>query len=191
MPTPKAYLFSPQEHSQLIPDLAALHKSCIIHDQTIAYFLPPLEDAKLQKYWEDVVKEIDSGTRFISILLNESESGTKAKGSELVGVITLIMPPSETGPFRGIVEKLFVSPDFRGKGGSRLLMNHLEAEALKRGRTLLMLDTEIGSAAEKVYPRLGFTEVGRIPRYGISPAGGLKDEVFYYKHLQVKEEGNR
>ncbi|KAI8963846.1 hypothetical protein F5Y11DRAFT_346097 [Daldinia sp. FL1419] len=74
------------------------------------------------------------------------------------------MPFSETGHFRGFVEKLFVSPTYRGRGGARALMSHLEAEALKRGKTLMLLDTEIESQAEKVYPKLGYTEVGRIPK---------------------------
>ncbi|KAI1658549.1 acyl-CoA N-acyltransferase [Daldinia decipiens] len=184
MPVPTVKLFSRQEHGHLLPAIAAIHAACIVHDQTIATFVPPLDDSKIQKFWEDIARETDLGTRFICILLNESEPGTKAKELELVGVVTLIMPFSETGSFRGFVEKLFVSPTYRGRGGARALMRHLEAEALKRGRTLMLLDTEIGSQAEKVYPKLGYTEVGRIPRYGISPVGGLKDEVFYYKHLQ-------
>jgi hypothetical protein len=48
-----------------------------------------------------------------------------------------------------------------------------------------MLDTVIGSEAELVYRRLGYNEVGRIPRYGISPRdGSLVDEIFYYKDLR-------
>jgi hypothetical protein len=48
-----------------------------------------------------------------------------------------------------------------------------------------MLDTVIGSEAELVYPRLGYKEVGRIPRYGISPQDGrLVDEIFFYKDLR-------
>ncbi|KAI1142331.1 acyl-CoA N-acyltransferase [Hypoxylon sp. FL0543] len=184
MPTPVVKLFSSQEHGHLLPDIAAIHAACILQDQTIATFLPPLEDSKIRKLWEDMAREVDLGIRFISILLNKSEPGTKAKGSELVGVVTLSMPYSETGSFRGFVKKLFVSPNYRGRGASRVLMDHLETEAFERGKTLMMIDTEVGSAAEKVYPRLGYTEIGRVPRYGISPAGGLKDEVFFYKHLQ-------
>ncbi|KAI1409644.1 acyl-CoA N-acyltransferase [Hypoxylon sp. FL1857] len=155
-----------------------------MQDQTIATFLPPLEDSKVRKLWEDMAEEVNSGIRFISILLNESEPDAEAKGSELVGVVTLSMPLSETGSFRGFVEKLFVSPNYRGRGGSRALMDHLETEALKKGKTLLMIDTEVGSAAEKVYPKLGYKEIGRIPKYAISPIGDLKEEVFFYKHLQ-------
>jgi len=47
------------------------------------------------------------------------------------------------------------------------------------------LDTTIGSGAEHVYPKLGYKEVGVIPRYGFSPDDRrLRDEVFFYKDLK-------
>lgn len=138
MPIPTVKLFSQQEHGHLLPVIAAIHAACIVHDQTTATFLPPLKGSKIQKFWEGIARETDLGTRFICILLNESEPGTKAKELELVGVVTLGMPFSETGSFRGFVEKLFVSPTYRGRGGARALMCHLEAEALKRGKTLMV-----------------------------------------------------
>lgn len=49
-----------------------------------------------------------------------------------------------------------------------------------------MADTETGSPAEQVYAKLGFVEVGKIPKYGISPGsatGELRDETFFYKQL--------
>jgi hypothetical protein len=45
------------------------------------------------------------------------------------------------------------------------------------------LDTETGSAAEEVYKKLGYEEYGKIPKYGLSPAGDLKDGTFFYKQL--------
>lgn len=51
-----------------------------------------------------------------------------------------------------------------------------------------MLDTIIGSAAEFVYPKFGWIEVGRVPKYGISPEDGrLVDELFFYKDLRNTE----
>lgn len=131
-------LFSPTEHSHLIPYLAAIHASCITHDRTIATFLPPLSHEKLLAWWKERIAEVNDGRRLIFILLNESEPGARAKGPELMGVVMLSMPASETGPFRGLVEKLLVHKSFRGRGGARSLMNALEAEATKRGRTLLV-----------------------------------------------------
>ncbi|KAI1806182.1 hypothetical protein F4811DRAFT_512150 [Daldinia bambusicola] len=137
MPTPTVKLFSKQEHGHLLPVIAALHAACIVQDHTIATFLPPLENSKIEAFWEGIAKEVDLETRSISILFNESEPGTRAKESELVGIVTPSMPFSETGSFRGFVEKLFVSPNYRGQGGARALMYHMEAEALNRGKTLM------------------------------------------------------
>ncbi|KAI0597877.1 acyl-CoA N-acyltransferase [Biscogniauxia sp. FL1348] len=195
MPTPSARLYSAREHGHLIPYIAALHAACISQDQVIATFLPPLHHEKLLGWWKEAIAEAGRGSRLISLLLlldddddddDKPGPGTGSaipKGTELVGVVTLSMPPGETAAHRGVVEQLFVSPKYRRRGGARALMAHLEAEALKRGRKLLILDTEAGSTAAQVCPRLGFTQIGMIPAYAISPAGGLRDELFYYKQL--------
>lgn len=47
-----------------------------------------------------------------------------------------------------------------------------------------MLDTETGSPAELLYQKLGYVELGKIPNYGLSPAGEMKDGTFFYKQLQ-------
>jgi GNAT superfamily N-acetyltransferase len=178
-------LFSPGQHGHLIPYLAAIHASCITHDRTIAEFLPPLSHEKLLAWWKERIAEVADGKRLIFILLNETEPGVRPKGSDVVGVVMLSMPSSETGPFRGVVEKLLVHKAFRGRGGARTLMSALETEATKRGRTILLLDTETGSPAEEVYKKLGYVELGQIPRYGLSPNGELKDGTFFWKHLAL------
>lgn len=48
-----------------------------------------------------------------------------------------------------------------------------------------MGDTETGTAAEEMYRKLGFVEVGKIPGFSTSPAGGLRDETFFYKQLSL------
>lgn len=129
--------FDPAEHSAAIPYLAAIHASCITHDRTIATFLPPLSHEKLLTWWKERIAEINDGTRVMYLLLDADTTG-KLKGPEIMGVVMLYMPPSETGPFRGIVEKLLVHKSFRGRGGARALMDVLEADALERGRGLLV-----------------------------------------------------
>ncbi|KAL1310900.1 hypothetical protein AAFC00_001130 [Neodothiora populina] len=70
-------------------------------------------------------------------------------------------------------------------GVAKQLMHKLEEVAIAQRRHLLVLDTEVGSPAEAVYPRLGYTAVGTIPRYGISPKDGrLVDEIWFYKDLR-------
>ncbi|KAF5651652.1 hypothetical protein F25303_3999 [Fusarium sp. NRRL 25303] len=179
-------LFSPGQHGHLIPYLAAIHASCITHDRTIAEFLPPLSHEKLLAWWKERIAEVADGKRLIFILLNDCEPGARPNGADVVGVVMLNMPSSETGPFRGVVEKLLVHKAFRGRGGARTLISALEAEATKRGRTILLLDTETGSPAEEVYKKLGYVELGQIPKYGLSPNGELKGGTFFWKHLTLQ-----
>ncbi|KAI4284533.1 MAG: hypothetical protein L6R38_001356 [Xanthoria sp. 2 TBL-2021] len=80
------------------------------------------------------------------------------KSRDVTGVVMLWKPEAETGPFRAMVEKLLVSPDWRRKGVGRALMKDLEDVALEKGKTLLMLDTETGSPAENFYPGLGYVK---------------------------------
>ncbi|KAJ7472663.1 putative acetyltransferase [Mycena latifolia] len=76
--------------------------------------------------------------------------------------------------FRGIVEKLLVSPNFRRRGMARKLMEKLEE----------LLDTETGSSAETVYPKLGYIQLGIVPKYGVSPVDkSLIAGTFFWKQL--------
>ncbi|CAH0015526.1 unnamed protein product [Clonostachys rhizophaga] len=194
-------LFTPGQHTPLIPYLAAIHASCITHDRTIASFIPPLSHEKLLAYWKDRIAEVSAGTRLL-LLLVRADDGDPAtasnglldhhqhhpavpKGTNLVGIVMLDMPPSETSSFRAVVEKLLVHPSYRARGGATALVDALEREAVKRGRTMLTLDTESGSLAESVFSKLGYTEVGRIPKYGLSPSGEFKDVTFFYKSLET------
>lgn len=109
---------------------------------------------------------------------------------EVSGVVSLATPVSQTGPFRALVEKLFVSPLHRRQGVARKMMVRLESVALHLGRWNLMLDTEVGSDAENVYPRLGYTRLGVVPEYGYSPRDGrLVDEVWFWKDLRKARLG--
>ena len=57
---------------------------------------------------------------------------------EVMGYVCLQMPVTETGPFRGEVVKLMVSPKHRRKGVARRVMEKLEEVAREKGRTMLV-----------------------------------------------------
>lgn len=65
-----------------------------------------------------------------------------------------------------------------------MLMRELESRARSAGFTLLTLDTKRGDAAESLYRRAGWTEVGVIPRYAQDPDGTPCDTVVFYKDLE-------
>ena len=56
----------------------------------------------------------------------------------VIGVVMLSKPQAETGPFRGMVENLLVSPKWRKKGVEKALMKGLKDAARAKGKTLLV-----------------------------------------------------
>ena len=127
----------------------------------------------MHKWWEARVQEAIDDNRTIIMQFARNETTGEA---ELAGYVMLGKPFSHTGPFRGIVEKLLVSPEHRRKGIAKRLMEKLESVAKEARRTMLvsgdarmidsslkdcfqLLDTEAGSPAEVIYPRLGYIQV--------------------------------
>ena len=62
-------------------------------------------------------------------------------------------------------------------------MERVEVEARAEGRTLLVLDTVTGDAAERLYTRLGWTTVGVIPNYARMPDGRPCATTYFHKQL--------
>ncbi|EHY53226.1 hypothetical protein ABEF92_001621 [Exophiala dermatitidis] len=223
----------------ILDGIVHVHASCILVDGTMATFLPPLDHATMYGYWQDRLKEVEQGNRYIVVFLSEVSTRTRNdikppferpwpvitttsttsdgpstnEGSsidegpvdsdnprwhsgssvalEVSGVVSLSTSTSQTGPFRALVEKLFVSPLHRRKGIARVIMSKLEQVALDHGCWNLMLDTTVGTEAELVYPRLGYNRLGVVPEYGYSPKDGtLKDEVWFWKDLRKTRLGN-
>ena len=73
----------------------------------------------------------------------------------------------------------------RGQGLGRRLLRVAEDEAAATGITLLMLDTETGSAAETLYATSGWQRYGVVPDYAADPAGVPRDCSFYFKRLDA------
>ncbi|SMR56385.1 unnamed protein product [Zymoseptoria tritici ST99CH_3D1] len=181
-PLTEPIVFSPTKHAHHVPAICEIHRECVKVDHTVASIIDVDHPTKLKDFWTGFSQEVGEGTRAIVIQFAQTPRGI----DEVVGVATLLMPASETGPHRCWVEKLLVSPRFRRQGLARRLMGKLEMIAREKGRWLMLLDTVIGSGAEHFYPKLGYVEVGTIPNYGVSPVGGmLVDEMFFYKDLRA------
>jgi GNAT superfamily N-acetyltransferase len=187
MPLGSVVVFDAARHSGLVPYMAALHASCITSDKTIATFIPPLNNERLLKWWKERIAEmVVQRERVIFLLLDAEADANAPQGVTLVGLVMLALRPgssSETGPFRASVETLLVASRFRGKGGARMLMGELEAEALRRGRTLLLLDTMSETPNTTVFHKLGFISAGSIPAFGLGPEGRPQASTIFYKHL--------
>lgn len=141
MALPPVIFFDPAKHDYLVPAFAFIHEDCIETDNTLATFHPPFQhpnietpDIRVLKYWNNNVTRVNEGTKIIFMQMVVSESGQE----ELAGYVALGSQATETGPFRGSVEKLLVSPRYRRMGIAKRLMSKLEEVALMRGTTLLV-----------------------------------------------------
>ncbi|KAK3324688.1 hypothetical protein B0T19DRAFT_236298 [Cercophora scortea] len=183
MATPTTYIFSPEQHGHLIPYIAALHASCISVDHMIGPFLPPLTNEKLLPWWKERILEANQGTRVIVLLLPETAPGVKPTGPDLRGLAMLKLSETETGSFRGQIDAVLVNQKHRRQGGAKALVDALEYEAARRGRTLLLVDCETDSVAETAFIRFGYVEIGKVPHFSRVLPNGKKGETFFYKDL--------
>ncbi len=146
-----------------------------VHSGASVGFLAPVAPATADRYWRGIFATLDAGD---DLLLWVAEAG-----GQVVGSVQLALCPKENGGHRAEVQKLFVHSVARGRGISTLLMQAAETEARHRQRSLLVLDTLLGSHAENVYRHLGWSRAGEIPDFAMSPDGELFPTVYYFKQL--------
>jgi GNAT superfamily N-acetyltransferase len=157
----------------LLPQLTGLLQDAVDSGASLG-FLPPLASAAAEDYWEGVLREVAQGSR---VLLVASE------GDEIMGAVQLELANRQNALHRAEVQKLFVHRRFRNRGIARLLMAAVESAAREAGRALLVLDTQRGGAAERLYAKYGYTLAGIIPQYARGADGMLHDTVVFYRLL--------
>ncbi|MFD4031080.1 GNAT family N-acetyltransferase [Streptomyces sp. NPDC058637] len=135
-------------------------------------FLRPLDRASAATWWRERAVAVEAGHHQVWIARD---------GERLAGTIGLVMPALPNARHRAEVAKLMVRPSARGRGVGRALLAAVERSAAAEGLALLVLDTETGSPAERLYRAAGWTECGSIPAYAGDPAGVLRATTFYYK----------
>lgn len=138
-------------------------------------FVLPMTRAKAAAWWDAALLGHARGERLIL---------TAEMDGRVDGTVQLVPAPQENQPFRADVAKLLVHRRARRVGLGAALMAAVEREARRLGRTLLTLDTETDSAAERLYLRLGWTRFGQVPGYALSADGGCRRWCsFFYKEL--------
>ena len=103
---------------------------------------------------------------------------------EVVGVVLLVPSRNLNSPHRAEVNKVIVHRRARGRGIGTGLMRTLEDLARAEGRWLLLLDTESGSDAERMYRRLGWTAFGVVPDHAMRVDGDLGQTTYFLKDLR-------
>jgi ribosomal protein S18 acetylase RimI-like enzyme len=154
-----------------LPSLVGL-LTASVHAGASIGFLDSITDEEAGGFWAIVLEQLVAGSRAVLVA---------DEGGRLVGTITVLLafPPNQ--PHRAEIAKLMVAPGQREAGlGSRLL-DAGERIAWASGKTLLVLDTESGSAAEGFYARRGWTKTGEIPDYALTPDGRLHPTSVYWK----------
>lgn len=135
-------------------------------------FLHPLDRAKAQAFWRGVADDVAAGKR--GLLVAEDDMG-------IVGTVQLVLAQPENQPHRADLAKMLVHRRARRRGLGARLVEAAEQLARECGRTLLVLDTNTGSDAERLYARMGWVRVGEIPDYSVQPRGGLRATTVFYK----------
>lgn len=137
-------------------------------------FMHPLAQTKARAFWQALAADIAAGAKVLFVA--EDAAG-------IVGTVQLVLNLPENQPHRGDISKMLVHRRGRRRGIGAALMRAAEECAQSLGRTLLVLDTVPGSAAARLYERLGWTYVGTIPDFALWPNGGLTPTNFYYRKL--------
>ncbi|HKW08243.1 MAG TPA: GNAT family N-acetyltransferase [Candidatus Dormibacteraeota bacterium] len=125
-------------------------------------------------FWSEVVDAVGAGR---SVLLAARVEG------RIVGTVQLGFARFPNGRHRAEVAKLLVHSSMRRQGLAIELMDAAESHARAASRTLLFLDTETESPAERLYRKLGWTAAGVIPDFAYRPDGQLRPTTFFYKVL--------
>ena len=169
------HALSAAELDACLPELTDLLNACVQAGASISFVLP-FSKAEASAFWSAKVRPgVASGTR---VLLVARHAGV------ITGTVQLDCDTPPNQPHRGDVCKLMVHPEARRQGTAKALMLALEAEAAKRGRRLLTLDTRTGDKAEPLYIGLGYQIVGTIPDYALNTArDGLHGTTILYKKL--------
>lgn len=170
---PEIERLSEERARPLLPQLVALLRDAVHHGSSVG-FLPPLPPEAAEAYWLETLGEVGRGSR---VLLVATEAG------EVAGAVQLALAARQNGLHRAEVQKLLVHTSFRRRGVARSLMRAAEEAARAEGRTTLVLDTEQGSAAERLYEQCGYTRSGVIPRYALNTEGEPITTVVFYKLL--------
>jgi GNAT superfamily N-acetyltransferase len=156
-----------------IEELAAILSDAVLHGASVN-FLAGLTPADAQAFWRAQLPGIAEESK--RLIVGEV-------GGRLLGTVMLMHAHQPNAPHRAEIGKMLVLAAARRQGLGRRLLAAAEAAAQEAGRTLLMLDTESGSAGELLYRAAGWIEAGQVPDHSFRPDGQLAATTFFYKAL--------
>ena len=156
-----------------VAELGAILVDAVAHGASVN-FMAGLSAHEAEAFWMRVVPGLAAGTH---ILLVAQEGG------RLIGTVLVGFAPQPNAPHRAEVSKMLVHSSARRRGIGARLLAAAESAARAAGRTLLLLDTQSGSAGDHLYRRCGWTPFGEVPDHAFTPDGRLAPTTFFYKRL--------
>jgi ribosomal protein S18 acetylase RimI-like enzyme len=164
---------TPADTREQLDALAGVLLDCVEGGASIRY-MPPFSHEQSRGAFEAVATEVEQGRRVLLAAF---------AGEELVGTVQVHLAMQPNSPHRAEIVQLLVHRSARRRGVAQRLMERAEAEARAEGKTLLVLDTATGDAAERLYERMGWTRVGVIPGYALYPDGRPCDTTVFWKSV--------
>jgi GNAT superfamily N-acetyltransferase len=146
-----------------------------IHGGASVSFMRSLSRQEAVSYFQNVARSVADGHTVLLVAIRKR----RVVGTVQLG---LDMPPNQ--PHRADVKKLLVHRSARQTGIGAALMAAIEIEAIRSGRTLLVLDTASGEA-DRLYSRAGWVRAGVIPDYALLPDGAFCDTTIFWKKLAM------
>jgi GNAT superfamily N-acetyltransferase len=173
MPDPMIRPLPSNEAAPRLDELAALLVNAVESGASVNFMRGfTLEEAA--GFWRGQLPGLADGSRVIV---------TAEADGRIVGTTVVTFAHQPNQPHRAEIGKMLVHSRHRRQGLGARLLSAAEATASAAGRTLLVLDTESGSAGERLYLRSGWTKVGEIPNYSFDPDGRLRAASIFYKNM--------
>jgi GNAT superfamily N-acetyltransferase len=156
-----------------IPALTDILQDVVANGASVGFMAWNMR-ADYERFWAGIADGVAAG----QILLLAARLDGR-----IVGTAQVHPAGKPNQPHRADVAKVLVHSSAQRRGLGEALMQAAEDVARKAGRNLLCLDTDEFGAARRLYNRLGWTEIGTIPRYALMPDGSDCGSTFFYKSL--------
>ena len=167
------------EFGSLVDELGQLLTDAVDSGASVN-FVKPFSVADGTAWWTSRAADVSAGT--IRPIVARA-------GGRIAGVVLLVLSRNPNSQHRAEVAKVLVHRRHRGRGIGSGLMAALENVARAEGRWLLILDTQAGTDAERMYRRLGWLEFGVVPDHSLTVDGVLKPTTFFRKDLRAGTPG--
>ncbi len=166
-------ILDPAETEARLEELAEILVDAVAHGASVN-FMAGFSHEEARAFWRNQRSGIAAGEKRLFVV----DDGTR-----LLATALLMFAPQPNAPHRAEIGKMLVHSTARRQGLGRRLLAAVEEGARAAGRTLLMLDTESGSAGDKLYRSCGWIAIGGVPDHAYRPEGRLAETTLFYKTL--------